>query len=96
MAGFYMWKPETISVVLSCVVSFLGIFTFFQGRMTSTEKRLTILEEKNKQQDKELTETKVRLDNHDLQMQVLIQMTEQIKNLSEKVDKIDNKLEELS
>ena len=91
-----MWKPETISVVLSCVVSFIGIFTFFQGRMTSTEKRLTILEEKNKQQDKELTEIKVRLDNHDLQMQVLIQMTEQIKNLSEKVDKIDNKLEELS
>lgn len=91
-----MWKPETISVALSCVVSFLGIFAFFQGRMTSTEKRLTILEEKDKQQDKELTEIKVRLDNHDLQMQVLIQMTEQIKNLSEKVDKIDNKLEELS
>lgn len=91
-----MWKPETVSVVLSCVVSFIGIFTFFQGRMTSTEKRLTILEEKDKQQDKELTEIKVRLDNHDLQMQVLIQMTEQIKNLSEKVDKIDNKLEELS
>lgn len=91
-----MWKPETVSVVLSCVVSFIGIFTFFQGRMTSTEKRLTILEEKNKQQDRELNEIKVRLDNHDLQMQVLIQMTEQIKNLSEKVDKIDNKLEELS
>ena len=64
--------------------------------MTSTEKRLTILEEKNKQNDKELEETKTRLDNHDLQMQVLIQMTEQIKNLSEKVDNIDNKLEELS
>lgn len=64
--------------------------------MTSTEKRLTILEEKNTQQDKELEEIKRRLDNHDLQMQVLIQMTEQIKNLSEKVDKIDNKLEELS
>nr|WP_240928810.1 hypothetical protein [Streptococcus alactolyticus] len=64
--------------------------------MTSTEKRLTILEENSKQQDKKLTEIKARLDNHDLQMQVLIQMTEQIKNLSEKVDKIDNKLEELS
>ena len=61
--------------------------------MTSTEKRLTILEENSKQQDKKLTEIKARLDNHDLQMQVLIQMTEQIKNLSEKVDKIDNKLE---
>ena len=91
-----MWKPETVSVVLSCVVSLLGIFTFFQGRMTSTEKRLTILEEKNNQQDKELAEIKNRLDNHDLQMQVLIQMIEQIKNLSEKVEKIDNKLEELS
>lgn len=91
-----MWKPETVSIILSCVLSFLGIFTFFQSRITSTEKRLTILEENNKQQDKQLTEIKARLDNHDLQMQVLIQMTEQIKNLSEKIEKIDNKLEEIS
>ena len=91
-----MWKPEFLSMILSAAVSLLTLFTFFQSLMTSTEKRLTILEEKNKQNDKELEETKTRLDNHDLQMQVLIQMTEQIKNLSEKVDKIDNKLEELS
>ena len=92
----HMWKPETVSIILSCVLSFLGIFTFFQSRITSTEKRLTIREENNKQQDKQLTEIKARLDNHDLQMQVLIQMTEQIKNLSEKIEKIDNKLEEIS
>lgn len=91
-----MWRPEIISMILSASVSVLTLFTFFQSRMTSTEKRLTILEEKNKQTDKELEETKGRLDNHDLQMQVLIQMTEQIKNLSEKIEKIDNKLEELS
>ena len=91
-----MWKPEFLSMILSASVSLLTLFTFFQSRMTLTEKRLTILEEKNKQNDKELEETKTRLDNHDLQMQVLIQMTEQIKNLSEKVDKIDNKLEEIS
>ena len=91
-----MWKPEIISMFLSASVSVLTLFTFFQSRITSTEKRLTILEENNKQQDKQLTEIKARLDNHDLQMQVLIQMTEQIKNLSEKVDKIDNKLEEIS
>ena len=91
-----MWRPEIISMILSASVSVITLFTFFQSRMTSTEKRLTILEEKNKQNDKELEETKGRLDNHDLQMQVLIQMTEQIKNLSEKIEKIDNKLEELS
>ena len=91
-----MWRPEIISMILSAAVSVITLFTFFQSRMTSTEKRLTILEEKNKQNDKELEDTKTRLDNHDLQMQVLIQMTEQIKNLSEKIEKIDNKLEELS
>lgn len=91
-----MWRPEIISMILSAAVSALTLFTFFQSHMTSTEKRLTILEEKNKQNDKELEETKSRLDNHDLQMQVLIQMTEQIKNLSEKIEKIDNKLEEVS
>ena len=91
-----MWRPEIISMILSASVSLLTLFTFFQSRMTSTEKRLTILEEKNKQNDKELEETKSRVDNHDLQMQVLIQMTEQIKNLSEKIEKIDYKLEDLS
>jgi len=91
-----MIKFETITAVFGGLVSLLTIFAFFQSRMTSTEKRLTILEENNKQQDKQLTEIKARLDNHDLQMQVLIQMTEQIKNLSEKIEKIDHKLEELS
>ena len=91
-----MWKPEIISMFLIASVSVLTLFTFFQSRMTNSERRTTILEEKDKQNDKELEETKSRLDNHDLQMQVLIQMTEQIKNLSEKVDKIDNKLEEIS
>ena len=91
-----MWKPEIISMFLSASVSVLTLFTFFQSRMTNSERRTTILEEKDKQNDKELEETKSRLDNHDLQMQVLIQMTEQIKNLSEKIEKIDNKLEELS
>ena len=91
-----MWKPEIISMFLSASVSVLTLFTFFQSRMTNSERRTTILEEKDKQNDKELEETKSRLDNHDLQMQVLIQMTEQIKNLSEKVDKTDNKLEAIS
>ena len=91
-----MWRPEIISMILSASVSVLTLFTFFQSRMTSTEKRLTILEEKNRQNDKELEEIKSRVDNHDLQMQVLIQMTEQIKNLSEKIEKIDYKLEDLS
>ena len=53
-----MWKPEFLSMILSAAVSLLTLFTFFQSRMTSTEKRLTILEEKNKQNDKELEETK--------------------------------------
>ena len=88
-----MIKFETITAIVGALVSMLTVFTFFQGRMTLTEKRLTILEEKDKQQNKELTEIKVRLDNHDSQMQVLIQMTEQIKNLSEKIEKIDSKLE---
>lgn len=90
-----MLDPEIIRMILSISLSLLTLFTFFQSRMTSTEKRLTILEENNKQQDKQLTENKYILDNHDQQMKVLIQMTEQIKNLSEKIEKIDNKLEEV-
>lgn len=90
-----MLNPEIIRMILSISLSLLTLFTFFQSRMTLTEKRLTILEENNKQQDKRLAENKSILDNHDQQMKVLIQMTEQIKNLSEKIEKIDNKLEEV-
>lgn len=90
-----MWKPEFLSMILSASVSVLTLFTFFQSRMTNSERRTTILEENVKQQDRELSEVKKRLDNHDTQMRVLIQLTEQIKNLSEQVEKIDNKLEEV-
>ena len=92
----HMWKPEIISMVLSASVSLLTLFTFFQSRMTSTEKRLTVLEEKDKQEDKEIVEIKKRLDSHDKQNEALIRLTTEITNLSVKVEKIDNKLEELS
>ena len=91
-----MWKPEIISMFLSASVSVLTLFTFFQSRMTNSERRTTILEEKDKQQDKELIEIKKRLDSHDKQNEALIRLTTEIANLSVKVEKIDNKLEELS
>ena len=83
-------------MILSAAVSLLTLFTFFQSRMTSSERRTTILEEKNKQFDKEIVEIKKRLDNHDRQNEALVRLTAEITNLSEKVEKIDNKLEELS
>ena len=91
-----MWKPEFLSMILSASVSVLTLFTFFQSRMTNSERRTTILEEKDKQHDKELIEIKKRLDNHDKQNEALIRLTTEITNLSEKVEKIDTKLEELS
>lgn len=83
-------------MILSAAVSLLTLFTFFQSRMTSSERRTTILEEKNKQFDKEIVEIKKRLDNHDRQNEALVRLTAEITNLSDKVEKIDNKLEELS
>ena len=91
-----MLKPGFLSMVLSAAVSLLTLFTFFQSRMTSSERRTTILEEKDKQQDKELIEIKKRSDSHDKQNEALIRLTTEITNLSEKVEKIDNKLEEIS
>ena len=91
-----MIKPGFLSMILSAAVSLLTLFTFFQSRMTSTEKRLTVLEEKDKQEDKEIVEIKKRLDSHDKQNEALIRLTTEITNLSVKVEKIDNKLEELS
>ena len=91
-----MWRPEIISMILSAAVSVITLFTFFQNRMTTNERRTTILEEKEKQFEKEIVDIKKRLDNHDRQNEALIRLTTEITNLSDKVEKIDNKLEELS
>lgn len=88
-----MMKLETINAVIGALVSTLTVFTFFQGRMTSSERRTTILEEKDKQFEKEVIEIKKRLDDHDKQNEVLIRLTAEIASLSEKVEKIDSKLE---
>lgn len=79
-----------------CVSLSIDALYFFQSRMTNSERRTTILEENAKQRDKELVEIKKRLDNHDKQNEALIRLTTEITNLSEKVEKIDTKLEELS
>lgn len=87
---------ETMTAFIGAFVSTLTIFTFFQSRITTTERRTTILEEKDKQFDKEIVEIKKRLDDHDKQNEVLIRLTAEIANLSGKVEKIDSKLGELS
>lgn len=91
-----MIKFETITAFIGAFVSTLTIFTFFQNRIATNERRTTILEEKEKQFDKEICEVKKRLDDHDRQNEVLIRLTAEIASLSGKVEKIDNKLEELS
>ena len=91
-----MWKPEFLSMILSASVSVVTLFTFFQSRMTTNERRTTILEEKGKQFEKEIVDIKKRLDNHDRQNEALIRLTTEITNLSDKVERIDSKLEELS
>ena len=83
-------------MILSASVSVVTLFTFFQSRMTTNERRTTILEEKEKQFEKEIVDIKKRLDNHDRQNEALIRLTTEITNLSDKVERIDSKLEELS
>lgn len=84
---------DMIGMLLSAFVALLTVFTFFQTRMTTTEKRLTILEQKDIQTDEKLEEYKVRLDNHDRQTEVMIRMSEQLNVLNAKVDNLAEKLE---
>ncbi|QBX16204.1 hypothetical protein Javan237_0006 [Streptococcus phage Javan237] len=63
--------------------------------MTASERRLTVLEEENKQKTLTLEEYKDRLNKHDKQNETLIMLTQQMTSLTEKVEKIDNKLEEV-
>lgn len=84
---------DMIGMLLSAFVALLTVFTFFQTRMTTTEKRLTILEQKDIQTDEKLEEYKLRLDNHDRQTEVMIRMSEQLNVLNAKVDGLAEKLE---
>ena len=90
-----MESLNNVDVVLGITVAIITLFSFFQSRITESERRLTILEEENKQKARTLDEYSERLKKHDKQNDVLIQLTQQLTNLTEKVDKMDAKLEEI-
>ena len=55
--GIYdLFKPEVISMIISALVALLTFTTFFQNRVANAEKRLTIIEEENKQKNIALKE----------------------------------------
>lgn len=90
-----MESLNNVDVVLGITIAVITLFSFFQSRITASERRLTILEEENKQKTRTLDEYSERLKKHDKQNDVLIQLTQQLTNLTEKVDKMDEKLEEI-
>ncbi|MEY8701030.1 hypothetical protein AALH12_07570 [Streptococcus ferus] len=85
-------KPEIVAGIVSASVSVLTFFILYQSRVTSSERRLTILEEENRQQAKTLEECKRRLDNHDVQNQALIRLTVQMDELTKKIDSLDERI----
>ena len=94
--GIYdLFKPEVISMIISALVALLTFTTFFQNRVANAEKRLTIIEEENKQQNIALEECKKRLDNHDIQNQALIRLTVQMDELTKKIEKIDERIKKI-
>ena len=90
-----MLKPEIISIVISALVALLTFTTFFQNRVANAERRLTIIEEENKQQNNALKECKQRLDNHDIQNQALIRLTVQMDELTKKIEKMDERIKKI-
>lgn len=90
------FKPEQVYTFVAFVSSVLGMWSILSAKMTKQENRITVLE-KDIENLKEFKESaNHRLDSHDKQNEVLIRLTTEITNLSEKVEKIDSKLEELS
>lgn len=90
-----MFKPEIISMIISALAALLTFTTFFQNRVANAEKRLTIIEEENKQQNQALKECKQRLDNHDVQNQTLIRLTVQMDELTKKIEKMDERIKRI-
>lgn len=90
------FRPEHVYTFIAFVSSLLGMWSTLSAKMTRQENRTTILE-KDIENLKEFKDSaNHRLDSHDKQNEVLIRLTTEITNLNEKVEKIDNKLEELS
>ena len=92
---YELLKPEIISIVISALVALLTFTTFFQNRVANAERRLTIIEEENKQQNQALKECKKRLDNHDIQNQALIRLTVQMDELTKKIEKMDERIKKI-
>ena len=67
-----------ITIVISAVAGMITVFSFFQNRMTATEKRLSLLEKNDEYISEKLEDHKLRLDNHDKQTEAIVRMTEQM------------------
>lgn len=71
----------------------LGIYLSFKGNVVSQENRLTLLEKDVENLKIQVGSNIKRLNDYEKQTLVLVQLTEQVKSLSEDIKRIEKKLE---
>lgn len=71
----------------------LGIYLSFKGNVVRQENRLTLLEKDVENLKIQVGSNIKRLNDYEKQTLVLVQLTEQVKSLSEDIKRIEKKLE---
>ena len=89
------FTPEDISLWFGLIASIVAIYGKFKADVIIQEKRLTVLEKDNEYAKEFQRTASKRLDNHDKQNEALVRMNTSLEYLTEKVDAIDKRLEEL-
>lgn len=82
------------------IIPLIGVYFAFhndvqkqKSDLVKQENRLTLMEKDIEHLKEQVNLNVKRLDNHDEQNRVLIALTEQVKNLSEDIKRIEKKLE---
>ncbi|MCW6663963.1 hypothetical protein NHG23_08710 [Aerococcaceae bacterium NML190073] len=87
-----MPKEEVIIAVIVFLLPVIGLYLKFRDDVKAQENRMTILERDNAHMMKQVENNIKRLDNHDEQNKILVALTEQVRNLSEDIRRIEKKI----
>lgn len=88
-----MFAPGDIYEFVAFLVGLAGLWALFASKMTAQEQRQTRIEMLVEKLEEQLMVHQRRLDNHDTDNKIMLQLVEQVKGLKEDIAEIKQKLD---
>lgn len=88
-------SPETIISIISILITVGGFYFVFRDRVKGAENRMTILEKDIETLRERALHNSKRLDEHDLQNQVMVKLVEQTKTLTLTVNELKQDIKDM-